>query len=340
MSNTSNIKLDYTAPLFITINEIFVFPDGDFILFQEITNYHSHQSILFDSKTLKPKLNLDIKNPKYFNYFSNDEFGQMILTNLLEFCKFRENRTKYEILQKIDLFSSDFNKIVKISNEDLILFRTYLGRKLNDIFRKRDSKYVEESKYKIGKVDDIIELDHNTFLTYNKKFVPEGLKLKIIDNRNYEVLKKNFIKSDITNHEFYGNIAKRKLYILTDIYKVQNYNKLICGGVYEIFILNINELELETTIKLDKMIRSILLRGNGNLFVLTYETLRNEYNWKYHLKNIKINFQNNDMIQEDEKILNDIGNFITFFSIYNYMENGLITPSDHKRIIIYDNFNI
>ena len=264
----------------------------------------------------------------------------MILTNLLEFCKFRENRTKYEILQKIDLFSSDFNKIVKISNEDLILFRTYLGRKINDIFRKRDSKYVEESKYKIGKVDDIIELDHNTFLTYNKKFVPEGLKLKIIDNRNYEVLKKNFIKSDITNNELYGNIAKKKLYILTDIYKVQNYNKLVCGGVYEIFILNINELELETTIKLDKMIRSILLRGNGNLFVLTYETLNNAYNSKYHLKNIKINFQNNDMIQEREKILNDIGNFITFFFIYNYMENGLITASDHKRIIIYDNFNI
>ena len=72
MSNTSNIKLDYKVSSFIRINEIFVFPDGDFILFQEYKNYISHQSILFDSKALKPKLYLDIKNPKYFNYFSND----------------------------------------------------------------------------------------------------------------------------------------------------------------------------------------------------------------------------------------------------------------------------
>lgn len=337
MSNTPKIIFEYSSSVLTEINEIFIFPDGDFILFEEKKGIYSHQLSLFDSKTLKKKLYLDIKYPENFNYFSNDEFGLMIISGILEFCKFKENRTKYETIQKIDLFYQELVKVIKISNGDLIIFRKYLGKKINDIFRKRDSKYIEESKYKIGKVDDIIELDQNSFLVYKKKITPEGLKLKIIDNRNYKVLKKNFIKSDV--HILYENTAKKKLYILTNIYKIKNCNKLICGGVYEIYLININELELETTIKLNRMIKSILLRNNENIFVLTYERGK-KIDWKYYLKNIKINFQNNESINEEEKIFDNIGEYTSLFKIYNYLENGLLTTCDHKQILIYDNFNI
>ena len=331
MSNSPKIKFNYIAPISIKINDVFIFPDGDFIIFQD------YKSNLYDSKTLKIKMYFNIYSARCFNYFSNDEFGLMALSDLLELCKFKENRTCYETTQKIDLFSINLVKIIRIVNEDIIIFRSYLGKIITDIFRKRGSEYFEESKYQIGNVDNIIELDQNEFLAHKKTISPEGLELKIIKNKNYEVKKDNFIKADIY-------LDKKRFYFLTDIYKIKNCNKLICGGANEIFIIDINELELETTIKLDKTIKSILLRNNGDIFVLTYETLLAEHkthkcDWEYHLKNIQINFQFNIIIKEEEKILNNIGNFSSFFEIYNYMENGLLTICDQNRVIIYDNFN-
>ena len=181
-------------------------------------------------------------------------------------------------------------------------------------------------------------MDQNEFLTHKKTISPEGLELKIIKNKNYKVKKDNFIKADIY-------LDKKRFYFLTDIYKIKNCNKLICGGANEIFIIDINELELETTIKLDKTIKSILLRNNGDIFVLTYVTLlannkAHKCDWEFHLKNIQINFQFNNIIKEEEKILKDnIGNLSSFFAIYNYMENGLLTTCCQNRVIIYDNFN-
>lgn len=336
MSNKPNIKFNYNVSFSFNnqINGVFIFPDGDFIIFEK------YDSSLFDSKTLKQKLRFDNNIENNFNYFSNDEFGLMDLPDRLEICKFQKNRTCYQTLQKIDLFKVNLKKFIRISNEDIIILRTYLGKVITDIFRKRGSEYFEESKYQIGNVDNIIELDQNEFLTYKKSNVPEGLELKIIKNKNYELKKKNFINSNTKSNN------KKRFYFLTEIYKIKNFNKLICGGAYEIFIIDINELDLETTIKLDKTIKDILLRNNGDIFALSYEKKLSEenathkYDWEYYLKNIKINYEKNDKIKEEEKILREnIGSFNSFFSIYNYMENGLLTISDKNQVIIYDNYN-
>ena len=105
MSNSPKIKFNYIAPISIKINDVFIFPDGDFIIFQ------NYKSTLYDSKTLKIKMYFDIDSARCFNYFSNDEFGLMALSDLLELCKFKENRTCYETIQKIDLFSINLEKI-------------------------------------------------------------------------------------------------------------------------------------------------------------------------------------------------------------------------------------
>ena len=225
MSNKLNIKFNYIVSPPRQINEVFIFPDGDFIIFE------NNKATLFDSKTLMPKLNFFIYISNFFNYFSKDEFALMTLSDRLELCKFKENRTRYETFQKIDLFNINLKKIIRISNEDIIILRTYLGRIIADIFRKRGSEYFEESKYQLRDIDDIIDLDQNEFLVYKKSVVPEGLELRIIKNKNYEEKRKKFVKSDIK--------LKKRFYILTEIYKIKNCNKLICGGAYEIYIINL-----------------------------------------------------------------------------------------------------
>ena len=190
MSNKLNIKFNYIVSPPRKINEVFIFPDGDFIIFE------NDDAILFDSKTLKPKLNFFIYISNFFNYFSKDEFGLMNLSGGLELCKFKENRTRYETFQKIDLFNINLKKIIRISNEDIIILRTYLGRIIADIFRKRGSEYFEESKYQLLNIDDIIDLDQNEFLVYKKSVVPEGLELRIIKNKNYEE-KNNYMENGL-----------------------------------------------------------------------------------------------------------------------------------------------
>ena len=141
---------------------------------------------------------------------------------------------------------------------------------------------------------------------------------------------------------------KKKIYFTTDLQKY-NDSKLITAGCNNIYIIDIQTLELETTINLKKTIRKILIRPKGNIFVLTYvqEIYKMDMNREttpnfvqYFLNNIKIDFKTNEMTYKDEKdITEQAGIYNSFFDMYNYPNNGLVVNIDKSKLIIYDNFD-
>ena len=126
------------------------------------------------------------------------------------------------------------------------------------------------------------------------------------------------------------------------MYKV-NHNKIIFGGVLNSYIIDIHSLELETTIKLNKTIKKILVRPNGNIFVLTFlkefivKINRNIYN--LFLNKIQIDFKFNEIIQnKEDDITNITKKYSSLFDIFNYSEKGLAMIIDNEELIIYNNY--
>ena len=141
-------------------------------------------------------------------------------------------------------------------------------------------------------------------------------------------------------------ILKKKLYFTTKLIKY-NDEKLIAGGCFNLYIIDLKLLELETTIKLDKTIIQILIRPKGNIFVLTYlqilyskipERQTSPDIRQYFMSNIKIDFKTNDLIKNEETDITDkVGNYSSFYKFHNYINNGLIVNTD-SELIIYEDY--
>ena len=228
-----------------------------------------------------------------------------------------------------------------------------MGSQAISIYRKSFQKsyyatnnymYECQSNLPIEDWEDLIELNESEFLVYKRSILtPESLILTIYNNQNYQIKKKNSIVAEIKEEE---KTVKKKLYFTTLLSK--NGNKLICGGCFNLYIIDINSLELETTIKLDKTIFKILIRPKGNIFVLTYEQknykkiedrqIRPDL-YEYFLNNIKLDFKYNEMIiNEEDNITDQTGTYSSIFELYNYPNNGLVIIKDKKKLIIYDNY--
>ena len=156
----------------------------------------------------------------------------------------------------------------------------------------------------------------------------------IYNNNNYQLKRKNKIMAEIKDS---NNNIKKKLYFTTQLLKY-NDEKLITGGCFNIYIIDLKLLELETTIKLDKTIIQILIRPKGNILVLTYLNISEIKTRKYFMSNIKIDFKTNDLIKNKETDITDkVGSYSSFYKIYNYVNNGIVVNTD-SELIIYEDY--
>ena len=343
MIENKNIKFNCQE---LNIDSVYIFDDGDFIVFGNYmpvkeckdTNYYSK---LYDSKTLQPKLFLKVSSESCFFDLKDGEFGICKNYNDFNLYKFNSTKTDYKFVQSLSTEFGTGNKLKKLSNGDIIFFIISLFkyitifRKIKDNSLKKNNNNNNEYKYEVCKeyhleyYEDIIELNDKEFLGY-KKFIntPESILFRIFDNNNYQIKKENTIICQDKNNGF-----KRRLYF-TSLFKYKD--KLICAGGDKIYIIDLNYLELETTIQLSKTIYKILVRPNGNILVLSQKINVNKY--LYLLYDIKIDYKTNEMIQNKENdVTEKIGNFPSFFQFYNYPNNGLVIITNNS-LIIYDNY--
>ena len=355
MAEEKKILFKYQS---LNIDSVYVFDDGDFFIFGNGESVECFKnkiySTLFDGKNFKSKLTLDVSSDScFFDLKNDDEFG-MCINYKFTLNKFNPGRTSFKEIQPINLNEFETGrKLMRLLNGDILFFKFYMGSQSISVFKKSyedsylnqsDYMYINDNKFNIDDLEEIIELDKNQILGYKRAITtPESLILKIYDD-NYQIKRKNKIIAEIKD-EIYS--YKKKLYFTTNMQKIKN--KLICGGCHNIYIIDINSLELETTIKLEKTIKKILIRPKGNIFVLTYiqekfkPDLVRETNSNYvefYLNNIKIDLKTNEMISNNEKNITDqAGIYNSFFDFYNYSKNGLIANIDKSKVIIYKNYD-
>ena len=323
-----------------TIDSLFVFENGDFIIFDNRDN-----SILYDKETFNPKITLEVSIRRFFYYLTEEEFG-LYTENKYKIYRFKNNRTEYYEIYTFELKEfEEGNKLMKLSNSDILFFKYYKFSHIHfhiSIYKKdKDSNndsclYEIQEQYNINECDEIIEINKKEILGYTKEQYSEILKLFIIYNDNYKTKKENSIKMEVEKN-------KKRLYFTTKI--IESSNKLICGGCYNIYIIDLDCLELETTINIPRIINKIIIRPNGNLFVLTYKDKINEADIfsftirYYYINSIKINFEMNELIENKEiDIPGKEGIHCSLFDLYNYPNNGIIFIIN-KYLIIFNNYN-
>ena len=178
------------------IASIFVFEDGDFIIFDNF-----EYSNLYDKETLYPKITLEISIRNFFYYFTEEEFG-LYIKNKYKIFKFKNNRTEYNEIQTFDLKEfEEGNKLMRISNNDILFFKCYKDSHLHfhvSIYKKYKNNdndsflYKIQEQYSINKCDEIIEISNKELLGYRKELYSEILKLFILYNDSYKIKKRKF----------------------------------------------------------------------------------------------------------------------------------------------------
>lgn len=336
MIQTKNIKFNCQE---LNIDSVYIFDDGDFIVFEnympmkeDINTYY--YSKLYDAKTLQPKLYLKVSSESCFFDLKDGEFGICKNYNNFNLYKFNSKKTDYKFVQSLNAGFETGKKLKKLSNGDIIFFKVSLFSSIT-IFRKIKDNNNNENKYEVCNehhleyYEDLIELNDKEFLGY-QKFIstPESILFRIFNNNNYQITKENKIICQDKNNNY-----KKRLYF-TSLFKYKD--KLICSGGDKIYIIELNYLELETTIQLSKAINKMLVRPNGNILVLSQQNSINKI--LYFIYNIKIDYKTNEMIQNKENdITEKIGNLPSFFQFYNYPNNGLVFITNNS-LIIYDNY--
>ena len=335
------------------LDSVYVFDNGDFILFgvtDKSTNDTSERkSALYDGRTFKPKLSLKMTSVCAFSYLANDKFSICIdnsyFNSYFQLCKFNSDRTSYEEIQKLSSIEGGSAKNVKeMSNGDLCINRVYVGFNNIYIFRKNESNpkyepYGNTFLYHLEDLNELMNLNEKEALGYKINHAAESLTLKVFDISDYKIKRKNEIK-------FRDSKLKKRMHISLPIYLINN-NKLITAGVKFLYIIGLDNLELETTILFEKFINKILIRPKKNIFLI-YESrdekhfevkgITNSARFYYDqfINNIKIDFGTNDLIEgKEEEITSYCGNNKGLFEIYNYINNGIITLTDKSEITIY-----
>ena len=328
------------------LDSVYVFDNGDFILFGVTDkSLYNKKSTLYDGKTFKPKLNLQLTSVYSFSYLLDDKFSICVDNSYFQLYKFNSDRTSYKEIQKLSSMEGGSAKNMKeISNGDLCINRLYVGYNNIYIFRKNESNpkyepYGNTFLYHLEDLNELMNLNEKEALGYKINHGEESLTLKVFDINDYKIKRKNEIK-------FRDSKLKKRMHISLPVYLINN-NKLITAGIKFLYIIGLDNLELETTILFEKFINKILIRPKKNIFLI-YESrdekrfevkgITNSARFYYDqfINNIKIDFGTNDLIEgKEEEITSYCGDNKGLFQIYNYINNGIITLTDKSEITIY-----
>ena len=306
------------------IDSVFSFENGDILIFLQ------RNSILYDGKTFKPKIELNFIGSKYsFCYLSEEEFISF-KENYFDIYRFENFRNS--VLLKQRLLCDRIIRINKFSNDDLAILKFHKIGSIIKIFRKQKiindnnisynyAPYITFNYY----INDFIELISKDIVTITKKEFENELFLKLINTENYYEKKSNRIKTVIG--------GKRKIYISSELYKTNN-NKFVALDFNKLYIFDCYNLEVETIIKLGIDINKMIYLNDG-YFLFTYE-IKNGFESKYFIKKIKIDFTLNEIIDEKIEDIHDYpGVYKTLFKIEKYLNGGLITIINDSLLRIY-----
>ena len=333
------------------LDSIYVFEDGDFILFgdnqeEKMNNVSFKKSTLYDGKTLKPKLSLNVSSLCSFFNLLNDEFALCSNFSVFDLYKFNSDRTSFEHIQKFPGKEGGSAKALnQLPNGDICLSRVYVGYNGIFIYRKKESNpkyapYGENFLFHLEDVDELISINDKEALGYKIYRGSESLVLMVFNIEDYKILRKNEIKFQEGNYQ-------RRLYISFPLYKT-NKNKLITANNKCLFIFGIDTLELETTILFDKFIEQILIRPKENILLLCESREERNYlegeitdsirfYYSQFIINVKIDFETNDLIKaKEEDISKYCGKNKELFHLYNYLDKGIITLIDKSKVIFYE----
>ena len=340
----------------VYLDSFYVFDDGDFIIFgvpdnilenEQTTQINDRRkSAVFDKKTFKPKVVLDISGLASFFNLANNEFGICKDSSFFEIYKFNTDRTSFKEVQTFSNFEGGSSKDIKqMLNGDILITRVYVGYNGKYVYRKNDNNpkyapYGEKFLFQLEDIDELINLNDKEALGYKKNYAVDSLILKIISIDDYKIIRQNEIKFKDNNNEM-------RLYTVQPIYKIHK-NKLVTYGTKCLYIFGLDNLELETTIYFDKNITKILIRPKENIFLFCRKENKIFKNKREHdgtkffyeqfLYNIKIDFETNDLIETKEENITDYcGENKELFGLFNYINNGIIALIDKSKIIIYEN---
>ena len=325
------------------IESVYVFKDGDFILFGV-----PEKSILFDGKTLNQKMNLCVSSDSCFFDLDNDEFAFCINFTHFQINKFNSDKTSFQNIQKISTEEGSARQIIRISNGDICISKNYVGY-INYSFYRKNSANPNYAPYGINYFkfienwNDLININDKEILTYKFNVASDSLVLNVIDNKEYKEVRKNEIK-------FRSKEIGERLFInATSKLKLVKDNKIVAFSTFYLYIFGLDYLELETTIKFDYNIKSILVRPKGNIFLFLekrdakmYQHNSNigrntNYYYVQYINSLKIDFKTNDLLEKKEEEISDImGYNKDIFKMYNYIGNGLVTLIDETTAIIYE----
>jgi len=336
MTDSNKIKFKYSS--LFKVESIFIFKDGDIIIFGNGESF----STLYDGKTFKSKCTLNVTSDSCFFYLTEEEFG-LCISYKFELKKFENNRTSYTSIQSFPTKQFETGKsFMRLSNGDILFFKFYMGSMAISVYRKAKDNLGSMCKaddlyqlqdFRIENCEDIIELNEKEFLAYKKMIFNESLELTVYDNENYKAKKVNSIRTEVNR--------KKRLYFTTKIYK--NGNKLLCGGCYKIFIIDLDSLELETTIIISKVVDKILIRPNGRIYVIAYDDSLYKTKRHFFIQDLKIDFTTNELIENKEinvtDFLEDKQRIISSFDCDNYFNNGLAVILDRKELLIYESYS-
>ena len=306
------------------IDSVFSFENGDILIFLQ------RNSILYDGKTFKPKIELNFIGSKYsFCYLSEEEFISF-KENYFDIYRFENFRNSVQLKQR--LLCDRIIRINKFSNDDLAILKFHKIGSIIKIFRKQKiindnnisynyAPYITFNYY----INDFIELISKDIVTITKKEYENELFLKLINTENYYEKKSNIIKTVIK--------GKKRIYISSELYKTYN-NKFAALGINKLYIFDCYNLEVETIIKLGIDINKMIYLNDG-YFLFTYE-IKNGFEYKYFIKKIKIDFTLNEIIDEKIEDIHDYpGVYKTLFKIEKYLNGGLITIINDSLLRIY-----
>lgn len=314
---------------YLVVESFYSFEDGDFI----INDYE-----LYDGKSFKLKITLDSKS-RYIYMLDEKEIA-LLYESSIQINKFNENRTLCQFLQSI--IPNGFlllRNIEKLLNGDILCYSNNLGAINIEIFRKNlnNNLYENQFQYFTHDLDGIISINKSEALGYRFDISDEYLLFKVFNNENYKVKKqkKTLTQEKVTN--------KKKIYLSKPILIRIYQNKIISTGGNNIYIFDLDNMELETTINISKRIIKILI-GSKRILLFTFERINEndiKRQEKYYINNLIINYDNNDIKQSNEKDITDkLGKYKTIFQVYNYKDNGLAIINENRHLIIYENYEV